>query len=250
MLGNINQQEKTLVFCANQAHAAMVRDIINQEVKVKKTDYCVRVTANDGAIGDTYLKQFQDNDKTIPTIITTSQKLTTGVDARNVRNVVLMRPVNSMIEFKQIIGRGTRLFEGKHYFTIVDFVNAYHLFSDAEWDGEPIEPEEPSSPKPPTKPIEPKDPKEDDGEEKKGREWYARFPFKYSGVVDLSQVKNNFVTPEKKFSSLPPRFELKFNAEIRNYQNNKIITFSATNYTGSKEKRRRLDDNSIFQCNY
>jgi type I restriction enzyme R subunit len=141
MLANINQQEKTLVFCANQAHAAMVRDIINQEVKVKKTDYCVRVTANDGAIGDTYLKQFQDNFKDIPTIITTSQKLTTGVDARNVRNVVLMRPVNSMIEFKQIIGRGTRLFEGKHYFTIVDFVNAYHLFSDAEWDGEPIEPE-------------------------------------------------------------------------------------------------------------
>jgi type I restriction enzyme R subunit len=141
MLANINQNEKTLVFCANQAHAAMVRDIINQEVKVKKTDYCVRVTANDGAIGDTYLRQFQDNDKTIPTIITTSQKLTTGVDARNVRNVVLMRPVNSMIEFKQIIGRGTRLFEGKHYFTIIDFVNVYHLFNDAEWDGEPIEPE-------------------------------------------------------------------------------------------------------------
>ena len=155
MLANINQQEKTLVFCASQAHAALVRDIINQEVKVKKTDYCVRVTANDGAIGDTYLKQFQDNDKTIPTIITTSQKLTTGVDARNVRNVVLMRPVNSMIEFKQIIGRGTRLFEGKHYFTIVDFVNAYHLFSDAEWDGEPIEPE----------PKVPKKPKELEGED-------------------------------------------------------------------------------------
>jgi type I restriction enzyme R subunit len=156
MLANINQQEKTLVFCANQAHAAMVRDIINQEVKVKKTDYCVRVTSNDGAIGDTYLKQFQDNDKTIPTIITTSQKLTTGVDARNVRNVVLMRPVNSMIEFKQIIGRGTRLFEGKHYFTIVDFVNAYHLFSDAEWDGEPIEPE-------PKLPKKPKEPEGEDG---------------------------------------------------------------------------------------
>jgi type I restriction enzyme, R subunit len=155
MLANINQNEKTLVFCANQAHAAMVRDIINQEVKIKKTDYCVRVTANDGAIGDTYLKQFQDNDKSIPTIITTSQKLTTGVDARNVRNVVLMRPINSMIEFKQIIGRGTRLFEGKHYFTIIDFVNAYHLFSDAEWDGEPIEPEpkEPKQPKP-EKPID------------------------------------------------------------------------------------------------
>ena len=150
MLANINQQEKTLVFCANQAHAAMIRDLINQESSIKKTDYCVRVTANDGAIGDTYLKQFQDNDKTLPTIITTSQKLTTGVDARNVRNVVLMRPINSMIEFKQIIGRGTRLFEGKHYFTIIDFVNAYHLFNDATWDGEPIEPEpkEPKQPKP------------------------------------------------------------------------------------------------------
>ena len=158
MLANINPQEKTLVFCANQAHAAMVRDLINQESPIKKTDYCVRVTANDGAIGDTYLKQFQDNEKTIPTIITTSQKLTTGVDARNVRNVVLMRPVNSMIEFKQIIGRGTRLYEGKHYFTIIDFVNAYHLFNDAEWDGEPIEPE----PKEPRTPREPKEPKEGD----------------------------------------------------------------------------------------
>lgn len=148
MLANINQQEKTLVFCANQAHAAMIRDIINQEVKPKNIDYCVRVTANDGADGDTFLRQFQDNDKTIPTIITTSQKLTTGVDARNIRNVVLMRPVNSMIEFKQIIGRGTRLFEGKHYFTIIDFVDAYHMFSDAEWDGEPIEPE-PQAVKPP-----------------------------------------------------------------------------------------------------
>lgn len=158
MLANINPQEKTLVFCANQAHAAMVRDLINQESPIKKTDYCVRVTANDGAIGDTYLKQFQNNDGTIPTIITTSQKLTTGVDARNVRNVVLMRSVNSMIEFKQIIGRGTRLFEGKHYFTIIDFVNAYHLFNDAEWDGEPIEPE----PKDPRAPREPKEPKDGD----------------------------------------------------------------------------------------
>jgi len=75
LLANINQKEKTLVFCANQAHAALIRDLINQEATDKKADYCVRVTANDGAIGDMYLKQFQDNDKTIPTIITTSQKL-------------------------------------------------------------------------------------------------------------------------------------------------------------------------------
>ena len=164
MLANINQSEKTIVFCANQAHAGMLRDLINQEADSSSVDYCVRVTANDGAIGDTYLKQFQDNDKSIPTILTTSQKLTTGVDARNVRNVVLLRPVNSMIEFKQIIGRGTRLFEGKHYFTILDFVNAYHLFNDAEWDGEPIEPEptEPKTPRSPSEPREPKEPGDDD----------------------------------------------------------------------------------------
>ncbi|NDD67284.1 DEAD/DEAH box helicase [bacterium] len=169
MLAHIHHNEKTLVFCANQAHAAMVRDIINQETN--NPFYCVRVTANDGAIGDAYLRQFQDNDQTIPPIITTSQKLTTGVDARNVRNVVLMRPVNSMIEFKQIIGRGTRLFEGKHYFTIIDFVHAYHLFSDPEWDGEPIEPE-PTEPKTPTIPQEHKEPQhggegEDDGPKNK-----------------------------------------------------------------------------------
>ena len=140
MLAAINQNEKTIVFCANQGHAAMVRDLINQEADSTSIDYCVRVTANDGKIGDTYLNQFKDNEKLLPTILTTSQKLTTGVDALNVRNIVLLRPVNSMIEFKQIIGRGTRLFEGKHYFTIVDFVNAYHLFLDDEWDGEPQEP--------------------------------------------------------------------------------------------------------------
>ncbi|MDA9049644.1 DEAD/DEAH box helicase family protein [Pseudomonadales bacterium] len=164
MLANMNQNEKTIVFCANQAHAGMVRDLINQEASSPSVDYCVRVTANDGAIGDTYLNQFKDNDKSIPTILTTSQKLTTGVDARNVRNIVLLRPVNSMIEFKQIIGRGTRLFEGKHYFTVIDFVNAYHLFNDPEWDGEPIEPEptEPKAPRDPSEPSEPKNPDDDD----------------------------------------------------------------------------------------
>nr|WP_245969399.1 type I restriction-modification enzyme R subunit C-terminal domain-containing protein [Thiocapsa rosea] len=92
-------------------------------------------------MGDQHLRDFQDNGKTIPTILTTSQKLSTGVDARNVRNIVLMRPVNSMVEFKQIIGRGTRLYDGKNYFTIYDFVKAHHHFSDPEWDGEPIAPE-------------------------------------------------------------------------------------------------------------
>jgi type I restriction enzyme R subunit len=140
-MGDINQNEKTLVFCATQAHALAVRDLINQLKKSSDPNYCHRVTANDGELGDQHLREFQDNEKTIPTILTTSQKLSTGVDARNIRNIVLMRPINSMIEFKQIIGRGTRLFDGKDYFTIYDFVQAHHHFSDPEWDGEPIDPE-------------------------------------------------------------------------------------------------------------
>jgi type I restriction enzyme R subunit len=138
MLDGIDQNEKTIVFCATQDHALAVRDLINQMKESTDPNYCVRVTANDGARGEQYLREFQDNEKTIPTILTTSQKLSTGVDARNIRNIVLMRPVNSMIEFKQIVGRGTRLFDGKEYFTIYDFVNAYHHFADPEWDGEPI----------------------------------------------------------------------------------------------------------------
>jgi type I restriction enzyme R subunit len=137
----IDQREKTLVFCATQDHALAIRDLINQIKTSAAPNYCHRVTANDGALGEQWLRDFQDNEKHIPTILTTSQKLSTGVDARNVRNIVLLRPVNSMIEFKQIIGRGTRLYDGKDYFTIYDFVKAHHHFSDPEWDGEPLEPE-------------------------------------------------------------------------------------------------------------
>ncbi|HVE20719.1 MAG TPA: DEAD/DEAH box helicase family protein [Acidocella sp.] len=153
-MAEIDQRQKTLVFCATQDHAAAVRDLINQVKTAKDPNYCVRVTANDGALGEQFLRTFQDNEKTIPTILTTSQKLSTGVDARNVRNIVLMRPVNSMIEFKQIIGRGTRLYEGKDYFTILDFVKAYELFNDPEWDGEPVEPVV-TPPRGPSGPSEP-----------------------------------------------------------------------------------------------
>ena len=142
----IDQKQKTLVFCATQAHALAVRDLINQMKTSSDPNYCTRVTANDGAEGERWLRVFQDNEKTVPTILTTSQKLSTGVDARNIRNIVLLRPIKQMIEFKQIIGRGTRLFDGKDYFTIYDFVEAYKHFSDEEWDGEPIEPVEPQSP--------------------------------------------------------------------------------------------------------
>lgn len=163
---DIDQRQKTIVFCATQDHALAVRDLINQMKTSSATNYCERVTANDGAIGEQYLRTFRDNEKTVPTILTTSQKLSTGVDARNIRNIVLMRRVNSMIEFKQIIGRGTRLFEGKDFFTIYDFVRAYEHFSDPEWDGEPqepvaIEPRDPTDGEPP--PDQPAE--EDDNEE-------------------------------------------------------------------------------------
>ncbi len=141
----INQNEKSLVFCATQLHALAIRDLINQYATSKNPNFCHRVTADDGKLGEQHLRDFQDNEKSIPTILTTSQKLSTGVDAPEVRNIVLLRPVNSMIEFKQIIGRGTRLFDGKDYFTIYDFDKAHHHFSDPEWDGEPEEPETPGS---------------------------------------------------------------------------------------------------------
>jgi len=137
-LDDANQNEKAIIFCATQEHAALIRDLVNQNANDKNPFYCVRVTANDGEKGERQLREFQDNEKIIPTILTTSQKLSTGVDARNIRNIVLLRPVNSMIKFKQIVGRGTRLFDGKEFFTIYDFVDAYKHFNDPEWDGEPI----------------------------------------------------------------------------------------------------------------
>ena len=147
---NINPLDKTLVFCNDQEHALLVRDLVNQIKTVPDPNYCHRVTADEGTIGDQHLADFQDNEKSIPVILTTSQKLSTGVDALNIRNIVLLRTINSMVEFKQIIGRGTRLFEGKEYFTVYDFVKAHHMFSDPDWDGDPVPPEEPGEPNTPS----------------------------------------------------------------------------------------------------
>jgi type I restriction enzyme R subunit len=146
-LNSIKQNEKSLVFCSTQDHAAKIRDMINQVSPSKNTEYCVRVTADDGERGEQYLRDFQNDEKMIPTILTTSKKLSTGIDAPEVKNIVLLREVKSMIEFKQIIGRGTRIYDGKDYFTVFDFVKAHEHFIDPEWDGEPLEPE-PKQPKP------------------------------------------------------------------------------------------------------
>jgi type I restriction enzyme R subunit len=139
---------KTLVFCVDQEHAAEMRQELvnlNSDLVKQYPDYVCRVTADEGAIGLTHLAHFQDVDKPAPVILTTSQLLTTGVDAEMVKNVVLARVVGSRAEFKQIVGRGTRLKVdyGKEYFNIIDFTGtASRHFADPDFDGEPARVEE------------------------------------------------------------------------------------------------------------
>jgi len=163
ILDLINPMDKTIVFCVDQEHALRMRDAINRHKTVRDMDYCVRVTSDEGQRGKEKLEQFQDNDKDIPVILTSSQMLTTGVDARNVRNIVLVRNINSMVEFKQIIGRGTRIFDGKDYFTIIDYTGATNNFYDEKWDGAPEDQETTTKPgkgTPPNPPrSEPNNPK-------------------------------------------------------------------------------------------
>ncbi len=139
ILEQMNPMDKTIIFCVNQKHAIDMKIAIDNHKTVKDNNYCVRVTSDEGEIGRDFLEAFQNNDRDIPTILTSSKMLTTGVDAKNVRNVVLTAPIRSMTEFKQIIGRGTRVFEGKDFFTIIDFVGATNLFYDDAWDGLPEE---------------------------------------------------------------------------------------------------------------
>ena len=134
ILDNINPMDKTIVFCVNQKHAMDMKVAIDKFKSIKDSNYCVRVTSDEKDLGREFLEKFQNNDLDIPTILTSSKMLTTGVDAKNVRNVVLTAPIKSMTEFKQIIGRGTRVFEGKDFFTIIDFVGATNLFYDPNWD--------------------------------------------------------------------------------------------------------------------
>ncbi|MDY0403428.1 DEAD/DEAH box helicase family protein [Sulfurovum sp.] len=174
ILEQINPMEKTIIFCVNQQHASDMKIAIDKFKTIRDNNYCVRVTSDEGQIGRDFLEAFQDNDKTTPTILTSSKMLTTGVDAKNVRNVVLAAPIRSMTEFKQIIGRGTRVYEGKDFFTIIDFVGATNLFYDERWDGIPEEPVTTTTtadpddtigdPKPPYNPK----PKEDEDETEGG----------------------------------------------------------------------------------
>ncbi|MCC5853713.1 MAG: DEAD/DEAH box helicase family protein [Alkalimonas sp.] len=171
---------KTIVFCDDQDHAERMRQALVKLIPAAASNrrYVMRITGDDTE-GKAQLSYFIDNDEPYPVIATTSKLLTTGVDAKTCKLIVLDQNINSMTEFKQIIGRGTRLREDyqKLYFTIMDFKGATRLFADPDFDGEPVviyepEPDEPvvppdiidtpgtSEPKPP-----PYDPNPNDGDE-------------------------------------------------------------------------------------
>ncbi|VUT27622.1 MAG: type I restriction enzyme EcoKI subunit R [Candidatus Syntrophoarchaeum sp. GoM_oil] len=142
-LKNADEFAKTIVFCVDQEHAEQMRmalNNLNADIVKEDPDYVVRVVSEEGKIGKGYLYKFMDVETRTPVIVTTSKLLTTGVDIPTCKNIVIFRVVNSMTEFKQIIGRGTRVRDdyGKLYFTILDYTgSATRLFADPDFDGEP-----------------------------------------------------------------------------------------------------------------
>ena len=135
---------KTIVFCVDQEHAEEMRRALNNcnaDLVKQYPDYVARVVSDEGDIGRSHLGRFMELETTTPAILTTSQMLTTGVDVPTCKNVVLVRTINSMTEFKQIIGRGTRVRDdyGKLFFNILDYTgSATRLFADPDFDGDPV----------------------------------------------------------------------------------------------------------------
>ena len=151
-----NRFQKTIVFCVDTEHAALLRQALiieNQDLAVKNERYVMRVTGDD-AEGQAQLGNFIDPESTYPVIVTTSRLLSTGVDAQTCRLIVLDRAVGSMTEFKQIVGRGTRVHEEtkKYYFNLVDFRKATNHFADPDFDGDPVQIYEPGEDDPVTPP--------------------------------------------------------------------------------------------------
>jgi type I restriction enzyme R subunit len=137
-----DRMAKTVVFCVNQEHADHMRRALhnaNSDLTAQHPDYVVRIVSDEGIVGDAHLGRFADTDSDTPVIATTSSLLSTGVDLPTVRNIVLFRPVGSMALFKQMIGRGTRIFldDGKLSFDIIDYAGATALFEDPDFDGPP-----------------------------------------------------------------------------------------------------------------
>jgi type I restriction enzyme R subunit len=142
LLHRFGRMEKTMVFCVNMDHALQVTQELNRlNADLNVPDYAVRIVSEEGATGKALLEKFQDTEKAVPVIATTVDLLTTGVDAPSVRNVVFMKPVASVVSFKQIVGRGSRLCQDtdKFWFRVIDYTNASRLFDDWDRPGEPSE---------------------------------------------------------------------------------------------------------------
>ena len=151
-----DRYQKTILFCVDQEHAARMRQALvneNSDLFAKNRRYVMRITANDRE-GQDQLGNFIDPEVSFPVLVTTSRLLSTGVDVQTCRLIVLDRPVDSMTEFKQILGRGTRVHEDTHkyYFTLMDFRGATHHFADPDFDGEPVQIYEPDAGDPITPP--------------------------------------------------------------------------------------------------
>ena len=153
--------QKTIVFCVDQEHAARMRQALvneNPDLSADNRRYVMRITGNDRD-GQDQLGNFIDPESIFPVLVTTSRLLSTRVDVQTCRLIVLDRPVDSMTEFKQILGRGTRINEDAHkfYFTLIDFRGATRHFADPDFDGEPVQVYEPQDgdlmdpPTPPTR---------------------------------------------------------------------------------------------------
>jgi len=197
---------KTIVFCVDQEHAGeMRREInnLNSDLVRQHADYVCRVTSDDKEVGRGHLDKFKDVETTSPVIVTTSQLLTTGVDVPTCQNVILARVINSIVEFKQIIGRGTRLRTDydKFYFNILDYTQSTRLFADPEFDGDPaiitqseidddgqptgeetiVGPEEDTGDEPPDVIVDGPGPDLDDGGQPERRKYYVD-----GGVVEIA----------------------------------------------------------------
>ena len=162
--------QKSIVFCVDQEHAARMRQaLVNENAGLMREDdrYVKRITSEDKE-GQNHLNSFIDPESRYPVLVTTSQLLSTGVDVQTCRLIVLERDVGSMIEFKQIIGRGTRIYEDtdKFFFTLIDFRGATRHFADPEFDGEPVQIYEPEEDEPIAPPLdgEPHEEQDDEGE--------------------------------------------------------------------------------------
>ncbi len=237
--------QKTIIFCVDQEHAARMRQALineNAELVQQNSRYVMRITGNDPE-GQAQLGNFIDPESTYPVLVTTSRLLSTGVDAQTCRLIVLEREVGSMTEFKQIVGRGTRVHEdtGKYYFTLIDFRGATSHFADPDFDGEPVQiyqpgPNDPTDP-PETESAEELAPLEDESGEYQN-------PEDETVLFDPKQTEPE--TKERRQKIYVDGVDAKIVAERVEYldSNGKLVTESLRDFTRRALKKRftSLDD--------